>query len=456
MMMPTARTVDVVVAGSGIAGASVAAALRGSGYEVVVVEPGLHRAKRLAGELIHPPGVTDLTMLGLWDHLPPASVVPVQGFAVSPGGDAAPYVLRYGEIPGLATHGFAIDHADLSAGLAAALGRLPHVTVWSGARVTGVDLTHPDFATVTVTRDGRDALIRTRLLVAADGASSQTRALGGIDRERVRISHMAGYLVRGARVPRPGFASIFLGGPAPVLAYTIGGDMVRLMFDVPANLHGIDAPQRDGAYCGALPEPFRSEVKAALESQRAAASTNYSIQPAAAYRGRLVLVGDAAGCCHPLTATGLAASTRDAIHLQRALRETTDVPAAVRRYARLREGPQRTRVALAEALYQAFSEQTPEMRLLRDGILRFWSRSRRGRTASLALLSTHEGRMSMMALCHAHAVGYAMTELVRRRGVGGAHASLAVRGRVALRLCRATLGVFRGVVGSRLARRIPA
>ena len=64
--------------------------------------------------------------------------------------------------------------------------------------------------------------------------------------------------------------------------------------------------------------------------------------------------------------------------------------------------------------------------------------------------------MSMMALCYAHAVGYAMTELVRCRGAGGGRASLAARGRVALRLCRASLGMFRGVGVPRVARRIPA
>jgi 2-polyprenyl-6-methoxyphenol hydroxylase-like FAD-dependent oxidoreductase len=400
--------------------------------------------------------VTDLATLGLREHLPPGSIVPVQGFAVLPEGGSGPYLLRYGEIPGLAAHGFAIDHADLAAGLAAALARFPHVRVESGARVTGVDLHHPDFAAVTITRDGRETSIRTRLLVAADGASSPTRALGGIGHERTRISRMAGYLLRSVQTPHPGFASVFLGGPAPALAYAIGDSTVRLMFDVPANLHGIQAPIRDEAYCRAIPEPFRGEVKTALTSQRALVSANYSIQPAAVCRGRLALVGDAAGCCHPLTATGLTASTRDAIHLQQALRETEDVPAAVRRYATLREGPQQTRLALAESLYRAFSDPSPEMRLLRDGILRFWSRSRRGRAASLALLSTHEGRMSMMALCYANAVGYAMTELVRRRGAAGPRVSMTARGRVAIRLCRATLGVFRGVGVARLARRMPA
>jgi 2-polyprenyl-6-methoxyphenol hydroxylase-like FAD-dependent oxidoreductase len=454
--MSTARTADVVVAGGGFAGASVAAALGESGYEVLVVEPGLDRTKRLAGELIHPPGATDLATLGLRDRLRPGSVAPVYGFAVLPEGDADAYVLRYGEIPGLEPHGFAIDHADLAAGLADALARLPHVTVWSGARVTGVDLHHPDFAAVTVSRDGRNALLRARLLVGADGASSPTRASAGIGHERVRISHMVGYLLRDVRLPHPGFASVFVGGPAPTLAYAIGDSTVRLMFDVPPNPYGIAAPSRDGAYCRALPEPFRSQVSAALASQRALVSVNYSIQPHAVGLGRFALVGDAAGCCHPLTATGLTASTRDAIHLRQALRETGNVPVAVQRYATLREGPQRTRVALAESLYRAFSEQTPEMRLLRDGILRFWKRSRRGRAASLALLSTHEGRMSMMALCYAHAMGHAMVELGRRRGTAEHRTSVTARGRAGLRLCRATLGVFRSLWFPRVTRRIPA
>jgi squalene monooxygenase len=454
--MSTARTADVVVAGGGFAGASVAAALGESGYEVLVVEPGLDRTKRLAGELIHPPGATDLATLGLRDRLRRGSVVPVHGFAVLPEGDADAYVLRYGEIPGLEPHGFAIDHADLTAGLADALARLPHVTVWSDARVTDVDLHHPDFAAVTVSRDGRNALLRARLLVGADGASSPTRASAGIGHERVRISHMVGYLLRDVRLPHPGFASVFVGGPAPTLAYAIGDSTVRLMFDVPPNPYGIAAPSRDGAYCRALPEPFRSQVSAALASQRALVSVNYSIQPHAVGLGRFALVGDAAGCCHPLTATGLTASTRDAIHLRQALRETGNVPVAVQRYATLREGPQRTRVALAESLYRAFSEQTPEMRLLRDGILRFWKRSRRGRAASLALLSTHEGRMSMMALCYAHAMGHAMVELGRRRGTAEHRTSVTARGRAGLRLCRATLGVFRSLWFPRVTRRIPA
>jgi flavin-dependent dehydrogenase len=148
--------------------------------------------------------------------------------------------------------------------------------------------------------------------------------------------------------------------------------------------------------------------------------TTYSVVPEAVGRGRVVLVGDAAGCCHPLTATGLSVSTRDALRLRSALHEAGgDVEAAIRRYAWRRGGAERTRVALASALYRAFAGRTPEMRLLRHGILSFWKRSRRGRAASMALLSTHEGRMSIMALQYAHAVAYALVGLAGRSAPGG-------------------------------------
>src|SRR5262249_17776272 len=163
--------------GGGIAGASVAAALGRGGYEVLVVEPGLDRTKRLAGELVHPPGGTDLGALGLRGRRPPEPPIPVVGFRVGPEGEADAHTARYGEGPGREPHGLTVHHADLAAGLEAALSGLPHVTVWTGARVTGVDLHHRDFATATVTRDGQGVQLRTRLLVAADGASSQTRAL---------------------------------------------------------------------------------------------------------------------------------------------------------------------------------------------------------------------------------------------------------------------------------------
>jgi 2-polyprenyl-6-methoxyphenol hydroxylase-like FAD-dependent oxidoreductase len=448
----TRQTFDVVVAGGGMAGASVAAALGELGYTVLVAEPGLDGGKRLAGELIHPPGASDLSELGLLPSLKRAGGVPIRGFAVwsdsieprsdapgtrrAPGGTGAACVLPYAEVSGLADHGLAVDHGAMTDALLRTVAERPHISVWVGARVTALDLADADGVGVTLSRDGQDVHIRSQLLVAADGGSSHVRAMAGIRSTRTRLSTMAGFAVEGD-VPCPGFANVFV-GPVPVLAYQFQAGSVRVMFDVRKEARGVTPFGVEPVHVAGLPEPFRTAVGRAVDSQQPLVSASYSLVPDAVIKGRLVLVGDAAGCCHPLTATGLSVCTRDARRLGQALQERGgDVPAALRRYAELREGPQRTRLALASALYEAFSSPTPEMRVLRRGLLRYWARSRRGRAVSMALLSTHESRMGVMATEYARVAGYGFLELARRRGAS--RESLAARGRAVVGLSRATV-----------------
>lgn len=435
---------DVVIAGGGIAGASVAAALGELGYAVLLVEPGLDSAKRLAGELIHPPGVSDLAELGLLAPLETTGVMPVLGFAVLPDAGSAPYLLPYGQIPGVRAGGFAIDHAALRPVLLAAAERLPHVTTWRDARVTALDqdAARGERGRVIVTIAGRGAerRVSTRLVVGADGAASPVRRLAGIRHTRVHISRMLSVQVAGSP-PCPGWGNVFLGGPAPALAYAIGPDTVRVMFDVPDNEHGIEAVRRDPAWVAALPEPFRRRVREALGARGALVAANVTGVPETVTRGRVVLVGDAAGCCHPLTATGLSVCTRDAIRLRDALRASPhDLPLALGRYAARRRRPEKTRRALADALYTVFLARTPETRLMRQGLLRCWAASPRSRATSMALLSTRETRTSIMALEYARVVRHTLQGLLLRRGPARDEwRSRAARARAALTLSLATL-----------------
>jgi squalene monooxygenase len=431
------RRVDVVVAGGGTAGAAVAVALSELGLGVLVVEPGIDSSKRLAGELIHPPGATDLAQLGLLRPLQETGGALVRGFAVF--ADAAVHLLPYARVTGLREHGFAMEHAVLAETLRAAVEKRPGVEVWYGARVVALDAGRSDSVGVTVQRDAAESRLRAGLVVGADGATSTIRKLAGITHDRQRISMMRGYLLHGATLPHPGYGTVFIGGPGPILAYQVAADAVRVMFDVPDNPLGIEAPVRDRAYLTAIPEPFRHHVSAAIAGQRGLVSANASVTAAAVVRGRVALVGDAAGCCHPLTATGLSVCTRDATRLRDALRaDPGDVPRALRRYAARRGGPQRTRFALAEALYQVFVARSPEMRLLRQGLLRYWKASARGRAASMALLSTHEGRMSVMAREYAQVVAHALPGVLAWDGRRDAR-SLASRSRAVLALSRTTL-----------------
>ena len=103
---------DVIVAGGGIAGAAVTAALSEFGYRILIVEPGLDHSRRLAGELIHPPGVSNLKDLGLRDCLEQAGGMPVKGFAVVTG--SGTHLLPYSEVPGLQNDGVSLEHGTMA------------------------------------------------------------------------------------------------------------------------------------------------------------------------------------------------------------------------------------------------------------------------------------------------------------------------------------------------------
>ena len=404
---------DVVVVGAGTAGCAAAAALAELGLETLVVDAGVDRSKQLAGELMHPAGASDLRALGFEGALRRAGAIPVTGFAVVDATDAdhpTTCILPYGALG----DGVALEHAALVAALQSALAGRPRLTVWNGARLLGVPGNDAGGVEVDVVRaDGSEAHLKAKLLVAADGRASKVRGLLGIEEENVRLSSMSGTLVAAGLLPYPGLGHLFIGGPAPVLAYAISPERARVMVDLPA---GADpaTPAQDPEVLRALPEPLRGAVVASLHATRPLASANFTRLPRQVSRGSAVLVGDSAGCCHPLSASGMSSCTRDALGLQRALREERgDVTAALARYALLRRGPQRTRLSLASALYRCFSETSPEMAALRKGIVRYWTRSPSGREASMALLSTRESRMWVMSLEYARVVGYALAEVGR-------------------------------------------
>jgi squalene monooxygenase len=402
---------NAVVVGAGTAGCAVAAALAALGLEVLVVDAGMDRSRQLAGELLHPSGASDLRALGFDDAL--RAAVPVTGFAVVDATDPtrpSTCILPYGALG----EGAAMEHGALVSALQTSLTGRPRITVWDASRVIRVPRNDAEGVEVDVLRPGgAEVRISARVLVVADGRGSRVRGLLGIEEENVRLSTMSGTLVDAVHLPHPGYGHLFVGGPAPVLAYAIAPDRARVMVDLPT---GADPamPVREAEHLRALPEALRLAVTESLRESRPLASANFTRLPKQVVRGSAVLVGDSAGCCHPLSASGMSSCTRDALALQRALRDSPqDVPTALARYALVRRGPQRTRLNLASALYRCFSEGSPEMAALRQGIVRYWTRSASGRDASMALLSTRESRMWVMSLQYARVVGHAFVALAR-------------------------------------------
>ncbi|MDX7949698.1 NAD(P)/FAD-dependent oxidoreductase [Lichenihabitans sp. Uapishka_5] len=391
------REVDVVVAGGSIAGLAAAAALRESGMSVVVVEPGQRTDRRLAGEMIHPLGVAGLRELGLFAEEAFAEAVMIHGFAVIPdAGDASSKIaLRYGRQAGRAPCAMAVDYGLLRRNLDQAARRLDHISFIDDARVKSVDLTDPKAPVVSIEAPSGLDVIRCRMLVVADGAASAVRSMVGIAHSRRSISNISGYVVENAALPAPGFGHVIMGGSSVVLAYEIGNGRARVMFDQPLEQDGLTPVDHREALLAAIPEPFRHQVAETIRVQKPLGFRSAEVIAEATHKGAVVLVGDAGGSCHPLTATGMTVGISDGIRLRDALRRhPADFEKAFRHYGRARRRTQRSRRMVATALHDVCSRREPELRVVRSGLLRYWRRDDRSAAATMAILAMTDLRIS--------------------------------------------------------------
>ena len=386
--------IDVVIGGGGVAGSVAAMALQKLGYEVLVVEPGLNDDRRLAGELLHPPGVAGLAELGVLDQLMNEPAVEVNGFCIFSRAGKERIKLPYDVVPSHRMPGLSLDHGIIRERLMQAVRELPKVTVIDNARVISVDQNGSSHVIVQVADSKSVARYRSHLLVAADGASSSIRRLAGIGVHKRRISTIFGYRVSAANLPERDYGFIFLGGRTPILVYPVGGNEVRVMFDIPYDENPRPSPADCLELTAALPPDLRHDVDHAIATQRGASALIQEVIADRFISERVALIGDAAVTCHPLTATGMTMSITDALLLRDAIADwPNDLRQALRLHQRRRRWRQVTRLSLAEALRDVFCGENSEMRLVRRGIMDYWRHSTSGRRASMALLSTADGRL---------------------------------------------------------------
>jgi squalene monooxygenase len=384
---------DIIVGGGGVAGVAAAAALHQLGYRVGLVEPGQNDARRLAGEVFHPPGVAGLAELGLLPALLEAPMARIKGFSVSSAApEVGPIRLAYDEVGAHETSGLGVEHGIIRHYLLNAVAALG-VSVLRGKRVIAVDQSDRSRVMVTVANGSAIEQYGCRLVIAADGAQSRmARSLGIAIRQR-RISTLFGYRIARKHLWDDDYGHVIFGAPAPILLYPISRNDARILFDVP-HVSG-RLPQIEDCFgmSSVLPSCLRQEVERAIASQSRMSAFANAITPDRAVEDRVVLVGDAAGACHPLTASGMTRCISDALLLRDAIAEQPkSLARALQNYQRRRRWPQATRLTLADALREAFCGATVETRILRGGIMSYCRASATGRAATMALLSTAEGR----------------------------------------------------------------
>jgi len=388
---------DILIVGGGLSGCALAAMLAATGRRILILEARPGKNPRFNGELIHPTGVDVLDSLGLLPALEASGAAQILGFAGVPRPSSRATVLPYREIPGSRPFGLGIDHRVLVDVLRENLRRMGNVELRTGERVT--DLLRDQERVVGV--QATSGPVRAHVVLACDGRHSKVRTLVGMEEDAKLLSFTAAALLADCELPHPGFGHIFLGGWGPILAYPISLTDARAIIDLPADMdRGTDAVvariRRD--YLPFVHAKVRGPLERALDRGDLEVAANYAIYTDECTVPGAALVGDACGCSHPLTATGMTIALNDirllGAELSRIdLQRPDQLDGALARYQSERYRYVRSREILADAIYEVFRGIDDGSRAIREGIFRYWESGVGARARSMALLSGQESRL---------------------------------------------------------------
>lgn len=363
-------TRDIAVIGAGVGGLAVATLLARAGHRVTVLERFVEPKPVGSGLMLQPTGLAALDRLGLRKEV-------------------AALGARIDRLHGMTDRGgtvLDIAYADLAPGLhAVAVHRAAlHGVLWrafavSGARIeTGRQVTRIDEAgaRATLRDEAGSAIGEADIVIDASGARSTFRAV-----VEPRAPRPFAYGAVWASVPDPGLAPgvllqrhvaarVMLGWLPVGRAEPGGPPLAALFWSIKPGEHAAWAAGFDGwrEEASALWPPI-APVLAGLPGPEAFTPASYfQFTAKRPWRGRLVLLGDAAHTTSPQLGQGANSALLDALAFADALSAETDLEAAFARYAATRRGHVQFYQRASALITPFFQGDSRAMPMLRDQV----------------------------------------------------------------------------------------
>lgn len=367
---------DVLIIGGGLVGASLACALGRSDLRVALVEAREEKPAQPAGLDTRSIALAEGTRrifesLGIWRDLA-AHAAPIRRVHISDRGRFGVTRLN-AEDYGYSALGHVADFSVLSRTVARHAQDQPQVQTFCPALLQDLEV-GPDHARVQLDLDGARHELRTRLVVAADGARSAVRDRLGIGVVRWDYGQTA--VIANVETDRPHDGTAYERftdtGPLALLPLPDAdgaGHRCGVVWTVRSDRAQAVLDYDDDTFLERLQERFGYRLGAFVRVNARQSHPLALLRAREHVRARVALIGNAAHTLHPVAGQGFNLGIRDVAVLGELLAEAGDDAGdwkLLQRYARWRERDQRTMIAFTDGLARVFSNPLPGVGLARD------------------------------------------------------------------------------------------
>ena len=375
---------DIIIAGGGMIGASLALALSPLRLRVAVVETVARSASSQPSFDDRSTALSRSTQrmfeaMGLWEQVAAAST-PIHRIHVSDSGRFGFAHLDAHE-QGVESLGHVVINRVLGGVLQGALANATSVDMRCPARVVSVDAEEDAAAAIVEDSDGQQQRLTCKLVVAADGANSTVRGMLGIAASQVKYGQRAviGNLKTEKALDNTAYERFTEQGPLALLpivdhraafVWTVSEDKATQVLELD-----------DAAFLQALQASFGYRLG---RFSRIGTRAAYPLTLSKALRltaTRGVLVGNSAHGLHPIAAQGFNLGMRDVAALCDCIADAqNESSGAVEpgdadlliRYAEWRRKDQSKLVRITDGLVRLFASSSTPVRVLRNiGMLGF-------------------------------------------------------------------------------------